>query len=113
MKSQLFLLILLFGCSAAVAQFRTRAQQQIFTNEDSLNAGTATNKTVISGYGSVAYQRDFNQKVSTATLERAVLFVGHQFNAKISFFSEMASLRMEPILFTLKNFPAIAAYVLV
>lgn len=71
------------------SQYRTGAQQLIMTNEDSLNAGVAKNKTVISGYGSAFYQRDFFQKQSKATLERVVLFVGHQFNSKISFFSEM------------------------
>ncbi len=59
------------------------------TAEDSLNAGSNKNKTVVSGYGSAFYQRDFNRRVSTATLERAVLFVGHQFSPKISFFSEL------------------------
>lgn len=71
------------------AQFRTNAQNLILTNEDSLNSGTNKNKTVVSGYGSAFYQRNVNQKISTATLERAVLFVGHQFNQKISFFSEL------------------------
>ncbi len=79
-----------FICAISVcsAQFRTNAQQLI-TNEDSLNAGAAKNKTVVSGYGSAFYQRDFDQKFSTVTLERAVLFVGHQFSSKISFFSEL------------------------
>lgn len=71
------------------AQYRTNAQQLIMTSEDSLNAGTAKNKTVVSGYGSAFYQRDFNQKLSNVTLERAVLFVGHQFSPKIAFFSEL------------------------
>lgn len=80
----------LAGCFLhASAQFRTQAQQLVLTNEDSLNAGVAKNKTVISGYGSAFYQRDFYQKRSRATLERVVLFVGHQFNNKISFFSEL------------------------
>lgn len=78
------------GCSYSLsAQFRTQAQQLIITNEDSLHSGVAKNKTVISGYGSAFYQRDFNQKLSKATLERVVLFVGHQFSNKISFFSEL------------------------
>jgi len=79
-----------FICAISIcsAQFRTNAQQLI-TNEDSLNAGAAKNKTVVSGYGSAFYQRDFDQKFSTITLERAVLFVGHQFSPKISFFSEL------------------------
>ncbi|MFL9482378.1 hypothetical protein ACI6Q2_06330 [Chitinophagaceae bacterium LWZ2-11] len=80
--------LLLIGFTTQ-AQFRTQAQNLVLTNEDSLNAGVTKNKTVISGYGSAFYQRDFNKKVSTATLERAVLFVGHQFNKKISFFSEL------------------------
>lgn len=88
-KKLLLLCGLLIIYSAGFSQFKTKAQQQIFSNEDSLNAGISTNKTVISGYGSAAYQRNFNVKRSTATLERAVLFVGHQFNQKISFFSEM------------------------
>ncbi|HVI46709.1 MAG TPA: hypothetical protein VM802_17655 [Chitinophaga sp.] len=76
--------------AATYAQQLTPAQRLILTtNEDSLNAGIAKNKTVISGYGSAFYQRNFNEKTSFATLERAVLFVGHQFNARISFFSEM------------------------
>jgi hypothetical protein len=67
----------------------TGAQQLMMTNEDSLQYGTNTQKTVISGYGSAAFQRNFDQQQSTATLERAVLFVGHQFSQKISFFSEL------------------------
>ncbi|CAN5143093.1 hypothetical protein BH11BAC6_BH11BAC6_10120 [soil metagenome] len=78
-----------FVLFSANAQYRTQAQQLVMTNEDSLNAGIAKNKTIISGYGSAFYQRDFNQQLSTATLERAVLFVGHQFNQKISVFTEL------------------------
>ncbi len=79
---------MLTALTTAHAQFRTRAQQ-LMTNEDSLSRGANSSKTVISGYGSAFYQRDFNAHVSTMTLERAVLFVGHQFNEKISFFSEL------------------------
>jgi hypothetical protein len=71
------------------AQVRTPAQQLLITNEDSLNAGTGKSKTVISGYGSAFYQRNNNAQTSAVNLERVVLFVGHQFNSKISFFSEM------------------------
>jgi hypothetical protein len=67
----------------------TSAQQLILTNEDSLLKGSNTQKTVISGYGSAAFQRNFNEQQSTVTLERAVLFLGHQFSQKISFFSEL------------------------
>ncbi|MEP6683186.1 MAG: hypothetical protein ABJA35_07995 [Parafilimonas sp.] len=71
------------------APYKTNAQNLVLTNEDSFNAGSNQNKTVISGYGSAFYQRDFVKQQSTATLERAVLFVGHRFNEKISFFSEL------------------------
>ena len=71
------------------AQTRTNAQNLVFTNEDSLNQGISKQKTVISGYGSAFYQRDFNQQLSKANLERLVLFVGHQFNSKIALFTEM------------------------
>lgn len=80
----LFLLLIVF-CDA---QYKTNAQRLV-TNEDSLNANANKNKTVVSGYGSAFYQRDFNLKQSTVTLERAVLFVGHQFNQKISLFTEL------------------------
>ena len=73
----------------ATAQNLTKAQQLIFTNEDSLNNNIGAAKTVISGYGDVFYQRNFNEQTSVASLERAVLFVGHKFNDKISFFSEL------------------------
>ena len=69
--------------------YKTPAQQLILTSEDSLNNNAVKNKTVISGYGSFFYQRDFNQKVSTATLDRLVLFVGHNFSEKISLFTEL------------------------
>jgi hypothetical protein len=80
---------LLSSISVEAQQFTTNAQQLIRTNEDSLQTGTNSQKTVISGYGSAFYQRDFDQRQSTLTLERAVLFVGHQFSQKISFFSEL------------------------
>lgn len=68
----------------------TPAQKLVLnTGEDSLSAGTSSSRTVISGYGSAFYQRDMNEKMARATLERVVLFVGHQFNSKIAFFSEM------------------------
>jgi hypothetical protein len=89
MKKLVTAFIGLFICAYASAQYRTNAQQLILTNEDSLNSGIAKNKTVISGYGSAFYQRNFNLKQSTVTLERAVLFVGHQFNQKISVFTEL------------------------
>ncbi len=83
-------IIFLFHKNIEAQRFTTtKAQQLILTNEDSLNSGTSTRKTVISGYGSTFYQRNFNQQQSVVTLERAVLFVGHSFSQKISFFSEL------------------------
>jgi len=79
-----------FFLSAEAQKFTTtNAQKLVMTNEDSLQAGTTGQKTVISGYGSAFYQRNVDQEQSTVTLERAVLFVGHQFSQKISFFSEL------------------------
>ncbi len=90
MKRILLLLLVVMGTILqANAQYRTQAQQQIFTSEDSLNQGIAKNKTVISGYGSAYYQRNFYYQRAIASLERNVLFVGHQFNSKVYFFSEM------------------------
>lgn len=69
----------------------TPAQKMISSSgEDLLTGGNAkTAQTVISGYGEATYQHDFKYKNSTINLARAVLFVGHQFNKKISFFSEL------------------------
>lgn len=87
-KILLISVILLSIYCISTGQVRTRAQQLI-TGEDSLQAGNTSAKTVVSGYGSAFYQRDFNDKKASINLERAVLFVGHQFNSKISFFSEL------------------------
>ena len=87
---RLFICSVLIICSAALnAQTRTNAQNMIFTGEDSLNQGVAKQKTIISGYGSAFYQRDLNAGLSKTSLERVVLFVGHQFNSKISLLTEM------------------------
>ena len=85
----ILLLAVLLLSGSANAQVLTKAQQLILTGEDSLSAGFDASHTVLSGYGSAAYQRDVNAEKGTAMLERAVLFVGHQFNRKWSFFSEL------------------------
>jgi hypothetical protein len=87
-KFSYFFLIACIAYSANAQQYQTQAQKLI-TNEDSLNRRTNNNSTVISGYGSAFYQRNFNQHQSFVTLDRAVLFVGHKFNEKISLFSEL------------------------
>jgi len=72
------------------SQKLTPAQQLIAnTGEDSLNSFSNRTRTVISGYGDLAYQNNFNEKTATIGLKRAVLFVGHQFNSRIAFFSEL------------------------
>ena len=71
-------------------QYTSPAQQLVLnTNEDSLNHGKNVNKTVVSGYGTAFYQRDFNAHQASVALDRAVLFVGHKFNEKISLFTEL------------------------
>ena len=64
---------------------------QVLTREDSLNAGLirSNNSTVISGYGQAKVEYDLRQKTGIANLTRNVLFIGHKFNDKIYFFSEM------------------------
>jgi hypothetical protein len=73
----------------AQSQHLTPAQKLILTNEDSLHNNVSKSKTVISGYGSAFYQRDFHQHQAFASLDRAVLFVGHSFSEKISLFTEL------------------------
>jgi hypothetical protein len=59
------------------------------TSEDSLNNGLSKSATTIGGYGDAFYQRNNNLGTSKIDLERFVLFTGHKFNDKISFFSEL------------------------
>jgi hypothetical protein len=64
---------------------------QVLTKEDSLNAGliAANTATVISGYGNVNYTNNLTDKEANINLDRVVLFVGHKFSKKVSFFSEL------------------------
>ena len=62
------------------------AQQE---NNSLANNGGSHQSTTIGGYGDVIYQRDFISKTSIIDLERLVLFVGHEFNQSVSFFSEL------------------------
>lgn len=66
-------------------------QAQVITREDSLNAGLTpkNNPTVISGYGQAKVQCDLRMQTGVASLTRNVLFLGHRFSNRISFFSEM------------------------
>lgn len=69
----------------------TKAQKMIASTGEDLLTGNNANEaqTVISGYGEASFQRDFKYKNSTASLNRAVLFIGHQFSNRIAFFSEL------------------------
>ncbi len=63
---------------------------QIITAEDSLNAGLirSDNTTLVSGYGEVKVSYDQRLGTGNANLTRNVLFLGHRFNDRITFFSE-------------------------
>jgi hypothetical protein len=73
-----------------LCSFRT-SYAQVLTKEDSLAAGllASTTATVLSGYGNVNYTNNLTDKQSNINLDRVVLFVGHKFSKKISFFSEL------------------------
>jgi len=67
------------------------ASAQEMTREDSLQANLSARdaSTYISGYGELKYEYDFVDETAHTNLTRSVLFVGHRFNSKISFFSEL------------------------
>ncbi|MFM2048889.1 MAG: hypothetical protein RI955_1437 [Bacteroidota bacterium] len=69
----------------------TTFAQTTHTAEDSLamNQIKKSASTTIGGYGEARYTYSFTDKTAFANLDRAVLFVGHKFNNKISFFSEL------------------------
>ena len=68
-----------------------RVSAQVLTREDSLAAGLIRSNatTVISGYGNFNNTSNLTTKSNTINLDRLVLFVGHKFNNRISFFSEL------------------------
>lgn len=70
--------------------FHFSSKAQVLTYEDSLNAGLtrSANKTFVSSYGQVHAGYDLRLGKGSANLERIILFVGHKFNNKITFFSE-------------------------
>ncbi len=77
---------LLFFLCISIAAF---AQQTATTSEDSLNRNLSRSSTTIGGYGNAFYQRNDKAGTARADLERGVLFFGHKFNDRISFFSEL------------------------
>lgn len=76
---------------AGILSYSIYSNAQVITHEDSLNAGLIASEkaTVISGYGEAKYEYDLRYNTAKANLTRAVLFLGHKFNDKISFFSEL------------------------
>jgi len=57
---------------------------------DSTNTKSSAQPTTsIGGYGNAFYQRDVDNKTAMMDLERVVLFVGHEFSSRTSFFSEL------------------------
>lgn len=65
------------------------AQKPALTSEDSLTNNLSKSATTIGGYGNAFYQHNSSLKDAKINLERFVLFVGHKFNDKISFFGEL------------------------
>lgn len=64
---------------------------QVLTKEDSLSAGliASNNATVVSGYGNFRYSNNLTLGSASVNLDRLIVFVGHKFTKKISFFSEL------------------------
>lgn len=69
----------------------TKAQKLVATTGEDLLSGNNAHhgQTVLSGYGQASFHQDFKNKNATGSLDRAVFFVGHQFNNKFAFFSEL------------------------
>lgn len=83
MKKTLTLILLLFTYSIVFAQ------QPALTSEDSLTRNLSLASTTIGGYGNAFYQRNANLGTARMDLERGVLFFGHKFDNRFSFFSEL------------------------
>ena len=81
----------LFLLTSFTVILATAAFSQQLTKEDSLAAGLMASKsaTVLSGYGSMQYSNNITTKQASTNIDRMVLFIGHKFNSKISFFSEI------------------------
>ena len=79
---------LCFALSVSLTILESQAQNST-TAEDLMLKDSTRHETSVGGYGNAFYQRDNNLETSTVNLERFVLFVGHKFNSKFSFFSEL------------------------
>lgn len=78
-------------CTSVIVLFSTSIIAQIITKEDSLNAGLvrANSPTVLSGYGEGKVAYDLRFGTGLANLTRNVIFIGHRFSDKVTFFSEL------------------------
>ena len=66
-----------------------KANAQQLNSEDSTAKGKSNSATYFGGYGNIFYQHDGNEENAQINVERLVLFAGHKFNDKFSFFSEI------------------------
>jgi hypothetical protein len=82
MKNKLYTLILL-SCIPVFSYSQNSA------SEDSLISEGNKPTTYLGGYGNFFYQYNDNEKTANINLERFVMFFGHRFNDKFSFFSEL------------------------
>ena len=82
MKISHFLLISLLGISHQLVA-------QVKTAEDSLEGDGNKPLTYLGGYGNAFYQYNSNEEAGEVNLERVVIFLGHRFNEKFSFHSEI------------------------
>jgi hypothetical protein len=76
-------LLFLFTCLSYAQKLPTTGESAL--DRDS----TQSSSTFVGGYGNALYQHDANQETARLNLERFVLFVGHRFSERISFFSEL------------------------
>ena len=67
----------------------TSAQTIAVSAETKQTIDTTQGHTTIGGYGNAYFQRDNNEEKAKMNFERLVLFTGHKFNKKFSFFSEL------------------------
>lgn len=77
---------------AIAANAQMQLINQFMTAEDSLSnpiGGNISKKTYLGSYGEMKYDYNITLGEGQATLQRFVLFLGHRFNKKISFFSEL------------------------
>ena len=81
-KNTFSLLLFWFVSCFSIAQ----NNQNHSADETNLPDGSGT--TAIGGYGTAFYKRDFNDKTATVDLDRAVVFISHDFGI-ISFLSEL------------------------